>query len=69
MLNKRFLSVFRRQAPGSTLQLPMDTRIDALKSAPIRTGSECFQGGARQKSKKDFSLDEKKWTSFQRSIF
>jgi hypothetical protein len=25
--------------------------------------------GEGQKSKKDFSLDEKKWTSFQRSIF
>jgi hypothetical protein len=29
MLNNRFLGVFRGQAPGITLQLPMDTRIDA----------------------------------------
>lgn len=29
MLNNRFLGVFRSQAPGITLQLPMDTRINA----------------------------------------
>ena len=29
MLNDRFLGVFRGQAPGITLQLPMDARIDA----------------------------------------
>ncbi|EGH45797.1 hypothetical protein PSYPI_27199 [Pseudomonas syringae pv. pisi str. 1704B] len=29
MLNNRFLGVFRGQAPGITLKLPMDTRIDA----------------------------------------
>ena len=29
MLNKRFLGVFSGQAPGITLQLPMDTRINA----------------------------------------
>jgi hypothetical protein len=29
MLNNRFLGVFRDQAPSITLQLPMDTRIDA----------------------------------------
>jgi hypothetical protein len=29
MLNNRFLGVFRDQAPGITLQLSMDTRIDA----------------------------------------
>ena len=29
MLNNRFIGVFRGLAPGITLQLPMDTRIDA----------------------------------------
>jgi allophanate hydrolase subunit 1 len=29
MLNNCFLGVFRGQAPGITLLLPMDTRIDA----------------------------------------
>jgi hypothetical protein len=29
MLNNRFLGVLRGQAPGITLQLPMDTRINA----------------------------------------
>ena len=29
MRNNRFLGVFRGQAPGITLQLPMDTRVNA----------------------------------------
>lgn len=32
ILNNRFLGVFRVQAPGITLQLPIDTRIDAASN-------------------------------------
>jgi hypothetical protein len=38
------------------------------KMCPLGLDQSVFRG-ARQKPKKDFSLDQKKWTSFQRSIF